>query len=413
VAFAPDGSRIVSGSEDESITVWDVYTGSKLINILGSMDSEAGHSEPVSSVAFSPDGKYIVSGSEDKTIRLWSTETGKKIWVSPRRHEKWVTSVSYSHDGSYIVSGSGDGTIRVWDASPGLKSHNREPVRGVEKQLWAVAFSPSGTRIASGVALDNTIYIWDPQMTVTLAQLKGHAELVESIVFSPDEKRITSGSQDRTIRVWNVTSGLELLHPIQGHDGSVLSVDFSPDDGQWIVSGSEDKTVRLWNATSGENVFILRGHEQPITSAVFSPDGLQIASGSDDGTVRIWDSNLGMPVFTLPRVVDAQILSVAFCPDGRQVLSTSSDGTLRVWDMTLQECISTSNYLKGVKQNIRNPLLIRSDGWIEDFTKNRMISHLPPMMSVASVVASASSKTAIAFATLAGDLYIMHFPSDP
>jgi len=286
-------------------------------------------------------------------------------------------------------------------------------VRGVERQLRAVAFSPSGTRIASGVTSDHTINVWDPQTTGALAQLKGHTELVECILFSPDEKRIISGSQDRTIRVWNAASGVELLNPIQGHDGSVLSVDFAPNDGQGIVvSGSEDTTVRIWNATSGENVLILRGHEQPITSAVFSPDGLQIASGSDDGTIRIWDSNSGVPVLMLPRVVDAHILSVAFRSDGRHVLSMSSDGTLRVWDMTSQECISTSNHFKGVKQNIRSPLLIRSDGWIEDFTKNRMISHLPPMMSVASVVAAASSKTAMAFATLAGDLYFMHFPSD-
>jgi hypothetical protein len=71
-----------------------------------------------------------------------------------------------------------------------------------------------------------------------------------------------------------------------------------------------------------------------------------------------------------------------------------------------------SGYLKGVKQNARDPLLIRSDGWIEDVTKNEMASHLPPMMSVASVVASASSHTALALATLAGDLYFLHFPSD-
>jgi len=132
------------------------------------------------------------------------------------------------------------------------------------------------------------VRLWDASSGQELAVLRGHEGLVFPVAFSPDGSRIASGSGDKTVRLWDVSSGQELA-VLRGHEGGVSSVAFSP-DGSRIVSGSWDNTVRLWDASSGQELAVLRGSEDTVTSVAFSPDGSRIASGSWDGTVRLWDS---------------------------------------------------------------------------------------------------------------------------
>ncbi|KAL4912441.1 hypothetical protein BDW62DRAFT_206493 [Aspergillus aurantiobrunneus] len=121
VAFSPDGQKIVSGSSDETIKLWDAQTGLALQTLEG-------HSHWVQSVAFSPDGQKIVSGSSDETIKLWDAQTGLALQTL-KSHSHSVQSVAFSPDGQKIVSGSSDNTIKLWDAQTGLelqtfKSHS-------------------------------------------------------------------------------------------------------------------------------------------------------------------------------------------------------------------------------------------------------------------------------------------------
>jgi WD40 repeat protein len=111
--------------------------------------------------------------------------------------------------------------------------------------------------------------------------------LVHSVHFSPDGTRIASGSDDKTVRIWDAQTGTLIAGPFQGHSNAVNSVHFSP-DGARIASGSTDNTVRIWDAQTGTLVAgPFEGHTNCIRSVDFSPDGTCIASGSDDGTVRI------------------------------------------------------------------------------------------------------------------------------
>jgi WD40 repeat protein len=112
VAFSPDGTRIVSGSDDGTIRVWDASTSD---TVAGPFGGFKGHTRSVTSVAFSPDGKRIVSGSVDQTIRVWDAHTGDTVAGPFKGHTNSVTSVAFSPDGTRIVSGSCDQTIRVWD----------------------------------------------------------------------------------------------------------------------------------------------------------------------------------------------------------------------------------------------------------------------------------------------------------
>ncbi|KZT50333.1 WD40 repeat-like protein, partial [Calocera cornea HHB12733] len=289
VAFSPDGTRITSGSYDETVRVWDAVTGQPVGDPL------VGHKGSVTSVAFSPDGSRIASGSWDKTVRVWDAVMGQAVGNPLIGHDGWVSSVAFSPDGSRIASGSDDRTVRVWDAVTGQPVG--DPLVGHKGSagVTSVAFSPHGSHIVSG-SWDKTVRVWDAVTGQPVGDpLVGHEAGVTSVAFSPDGSRIASGSYDKTVRVWDAVTGQPVGDPLHGHEDPVSSVAFSP-DGSRIVSGSWDKTVRVWHAVTGQPVGDpLIGHERYVTSVAFSPDGSLIASGSDDKTVRVWDGVMGQP----------------------------------------------------------------------------------------------------------------------
>ncbi|CAG7854448.1 COMPASS-like H3K4 histone methylase component WDR5B {ECO:0000303/PubMed:19567704} Short=AtWDR5B {ECO:0000303/PubMed:19567704} [Serendipita indica DSM 11827] len=201
-----------------------------------------GHTEVVETVAFSPDGSRIVSGSWDQTIRLWDAETSQSLGEPLRGHTGPVTAVAFSPDGSRVVSGSDDQTIRLWDAETGQSSG--EPLRGHTGAVTALAFSPDGLRIVSG-SWDDTIRLWDAETGQSLGEpLRGHPGEVSAVAFSPDGSRIVSGAWDNTIRLWNAETGQSSGEPLRGHSGVVNAVAFSQ-DSFLIMTGSADSTVRL------------------------------------------------------------------------------------------------------------------------------------------------------------------------
>ena len=169
-----------------------------------------------------------------------------------------------------------------------------------------------------------------------------HTDQVTSVAFSPDGRQIVSGSDDQTLRLWDVATGEE-VRQLSGHTDQVTSMAFSP-DGRQIVSGNGDQTLRLWDVATGEEVRQLSGHTGWVTSVAFSPDGRQIVSGSDDQTVRLWAAASGEELRQLSGHTD-QVTSVAFSPDGRQIVSGSYDQTLRVWIAAIAGLLARSEQL--------------------------------------------------------------------
>jgi WD40 repeat protein len=200
-----------------------------------------GHTNSVKSVSFSPDGIRIVTGSWDKTVRLWDAATGQPVGEPLRGHTRPVKSVSFSPDGTRIVSGSEDKTVRLWDAATGEPVG--EPLRGHTSSVNSVSFSPDGTRIVTG-SRDSTIRLWDAATGQPVGEpLWGHTDSVMSVSFSPDGTRIVTGSWDCTVRLWDAVT----RQPLQQRAVSYPSV-FS--DDHWVIEVATTMTSNTWNNRS-------------------------------------------------------------------------------------------------------------------------------------------------------------------
>ncbi|MGA9773037.1 MAG: caspase family protein [Blastocatellia bacterium] len=204
----------------------------------------------------------------------------------------------------------------------------------------SVAFSPDNKILASG-SEDTTIKFWDVQTGQELRTLIGHKGSVSSVVFLPDGKTLASGGDDNTIKLWDVATGQE-LKTLSGHTDYISSVVCSA-DGRTLASGSGDKTIKLWDVTTGKELKTLKGHSNSVYTVAFSPDGKMLASGGWDSTVKLWDIKSGQEIKTLyghTRYME----SVAFSPDGKTLISSSSssdDKTVKLWDVATGQELKT------------------------------------------------------------------------
>ncbi|MEH2268550.1 MAG: serine/threonine-protein kinase [Nostoc sp.] len=320
LAISPDSHTLASGSDDKNIKLWDLNTQKVLASL-------SGHSQAVKSVAFNPDGKILATASDDKTIKLWQVETLKEI-CTLLGHSHAVKSVAFSPDGQILASGSWDKTIKLWDVNTGREICT---ITGHQLQVNSVAFSPQGQLLASA-SYDRTIRLWQiptrgrgagsrgqgdmnsaelknypqeaqditpfplPPAPLPLVQnrpcysllstLSGHAWAVLTVAFSPDGKILATGSDDNTIKLWEVNTG-QLISTLVGHSWSVVAVAFTA-DGETLLSASCDKTVKLWRVSTAEEIVTLSGHVDSVSAVAVSKVTQLIASGSRDKTIKLW-----------------------------------------------------------------------------------------------------------------------------
>ena len=286
-------------------------------------DTLTGHTNKVLGIAFKDNGT-LISGSFDETLRAWNVTTGTQRWQQNVGSPVEAFALP-SHDPHFIayVGGSDNYDIRMRYSGDG---DWRGKVVGHTDSVYSLAFKPNSYLLASG-SQDDTVRLWDVRDRDNLRHvrtLRGHTGIVWSVAWSPDGRTLASGSKDGTVRLWNPNNGINFA-VLRGHTEDVYCVAWSP-DGRILASGSADSTVRLWNPDTHGIRRLLREHTSNVLSLAFHPDGQTLASGSDDNTIRLWNPNTGAHKATLTGYRGGNVtVSIPFSPNG-QILAGGGPG---------------------------------------------------------------------------------------
>jgi WD40 repeat protein/tRNA A-37 threonylcarbamoyl transferase component Bud32 len=228
-------------------------------------------------------------------------------------------------------------------------------LKGHSSDVNSVAFAFDGQTLASG-SDDKTIKVWNLATGKEIRTLKGHSRWVWTVAFSPDGQTLASGSDDKTIKVWNSATGKE-IYTLKGHSEGVAAVAYSP-DGKILASGSLDKMIKLWNLATGKEIRTFKGHSKAVAAVAFSPDNKTFASGSWDKTIKLWNLATGKETRTLKGHSEL-VLSVTFSPDGKNLASGSKDKTIKLWNLADGREIRT---LKGHSDKINSVAYVQRAG---------------------------------------------------
>ena len=307
VALAPDGRTLAAGtrkaeygsSAGGTATLWDTISGQELTTLGGR------HGGDVTALAYNSAGDRLAVGSwgpqEAGDVEVWNIARNTKLW-SAAAHESTITAVVFSPDGALLAtSGAREwvrtreifSEIKLWNAQTGDLTRT---LTGAG-EVFAVAFSPDGKRIAAGCggsgngtgaqgSVAGRVEMWDIASGNLLWLQKAHSTAARTVAFSPDGLTLVSGGEDNALRLWDANGG-RLRTTFEGSGYRTGAAVFSP-DGSTIASGGNDARIMLWNAASGTIAKQFTGHTDEIRSLAFSRDGKTLVSGSQDGTVRIW-----------------------------------------------------------------------------------------------------------------------------
>lgn len=294
VAWSPDSGQIAGGGNDGLVTVWDVAQRAPLHLLRG-------HKAIIWGVAWSPDGQRLATCSEDNTIRIWDVAkaASERVVTDPKLVDAQLFAAAWSPDGERLAVASHRQGVFVYDRR--TQSIERFGRSTAPPRIRNVAWSPDARYLAAS-SEGGLVLVWDGGDYSLRATLQGHRGMVVALAWSPDGTRLASGSWGHgsdQLLIWDVQSW-QRIGALDDPNELVFAVAWSA-NGERLVSGGSDGLLRWWNAQNGECVLSRHGHEGPIQALEASPDGRLLASCGDDGAVRIWQMEGGEHVATLRR----------------------------------------------------------------------------------------------------------------
>ncbi len=401
LGFSPDGKQLAVGDND--IEVYDISSVSinsparLLVNI------PTAHQCSMNALFYSPDGSRLISGSCDGNIKVWDAQTGQALFTLPP-DVGMVLSATQTSDGKLLFTAHVNGQVKVWDVSVegnqewltipdiamqyqtrsgnrlvNLNSNPDSPnlqVAGLSPaKLQILELSPAGTHEISSTlifleqglhnynnllinhfdvdpALTRLAVFFPGDATVRVMELPSGKELssihalinIYDVKFSPDGTRLVTGNSDGTVFILDVNNG-HRLRRLTGHTGYFFgwqSVDFSP-DGALIATANSDGSVRIWDAYTGTQLHNLPGHSGAYANVVFSKDGKHLLATGEGSTVNLWDVQTGEKLLTLQ--LPTYVTNLEYSPDGKYLAIGRMDGIMQMWDAsTGQELLTLPGY---------------------------------------------------------------------
>jgi WD40 repeat protein len=301
VAYQPDGHRIAFGSHGE-VRVYG--NGGEATGVLKGQDGR------VTAIAYSPSGKLlaVASGSPGKAgvVRLYNSEWfGEAPPANPvatiAGHADIIYTIAFSPDSGTLATAGYDRVIRLWTIPAKFAADSiqitrpRLTLKDHSDTIYSVAFHPDGALLASASA-DRTVKIWDASTGQRLHTLGEPTDWLYTLQWSPDRKHLAAAGVDKSIRIWSVDrDNAKLEHAVFAHEKPVWRLAYSR-DGKTLYSTGEDRIVKAWNAARMVETKVYAAMPEAILDFALHPDGKSFAVGRFDGIGATFDAASGKPM---------------------------------------------------------------------------------------------------------------------
>lgn len=285
-----------------------------------------GHGGPVNSVSISPDGSRIISGSLDYSVMLWDIGNPKPSVIQRfSEHRGSVSEVMFLPSGHQALSSGDDGTVYLWDTERQSLLHR---FNGHEAKVVSLDIDANASILASA-SWDGTIRLWDLKQRKPLRKIQVHKQTVHSVLLSADGKRVYSAGFDGRIRSFNAENGqfIKVLH----HHGWPVNIMRWLPGRERIVFGTTNGDVQIFDTNSARISKVLIPHFKPVLGLVVSQKHGILATGGNDGVIRVWNID-DWSVTSETDGIPGPVWALAFSGDGDGLYFGSLDDNISYWD---------------------------------------------------------------------------------